>query len=56
MQKLRIYFSAENLLTITPLTKLLDPETSIASKNSRFGVGKIYPLSRTLSFGVNVTF
>jgi hypothetical protein len=56
MQKLRIYFSAENLWTITPLTKLLDPETSIASRYSRFGVGKIYPLSTTLSCGLNVTF
>ncbi len=56
MQKLRIYFSAENLLTITPMTKLLDPETAFASRYSRFGVGKIYPLSMTLSFGLNVTF
>ena len=56
MERLRIYFSAENVLTITSLTKLLDPETSIASRYSRFGVGKIYPLSTTISIGLNVTF
>jgi hypothetical protein len=55
IRKLRIYFSAENLLTLTPLTKLLDPETSFVSVGNR-GVGKVYPLSRTLSFGLNVTF
>jgi len=53
IEKVRFYFSGENMLTITKLTKLLDPETSIAS-GAR--VGQIYPLSKTVSFGINLTF
>lgn len=51
IQDLRIYFSGENLWTGTSLVKQFDPET-ISS-----GVGGIgYPLSRTLSCGLNVSF
>lgn len=51
IQDLRIYFSGENLWTGTSLAKQFDPET-ISS-----GVGGIgYPLSRTLSCGLNVSF
>ncbi len=53
IEKVRFYFSGENMLTITKLTKLLDPETSIASG---VRVGQIYPLSKTVSFGINLTF
>jgi len=59
LSKLRVYFSGENLLTITSLTKLLDPETSIVSgtqNGGKWGIGNIYPLSRILSFGINTTF
>lgn len=58
IQKVRIYFSGENLLTITGLTKILDPETSFVSQTNAggYGIGKIYPLSRTLSMGINLTF
>lgn len=51
MQNLRIYFSGENLLTFTKMTNLFDPET--IGEN---GTGNVYPLSRTYSFGVSVTF
>lgn len=51
IQDLRIYFSGENLWTGTSLVKQFDPET-ISS-----GVGGIgYPLSKTLSCGLNVSF
>ncbi|MFH0759528.1 MAG: TonB-dependent receptor [Bacteroidota bacterium] len=59
VQKLRVYFSGENLLTFTKLTKLLDPETSVVSGTDiggRNGIGRVYPLSRVISFGLNVTF
>lgn len=57
IQKLRIYFSGENLLTITKLTKLLDPETGLLNKNDYVtGQAEVYPLSRVLSFGINATF
>ncbi len=53
IEKVRFYFSGENMLTLTKLTKLLDPETSIASG---INMGQIYPLSKTVSFGINLTF
>lgn len=58
IQKLRLYFSGENLLTLTKLTDLLDPETGFATtgyKGTR-GIGRVYPLSRVYSFGLNLTF
>lgn len=47
---LRIYFSGENLLTFTKMTKIFDPETI-----SGVDLGNVYPLSRTYSFGVSIT-
>lgn len=59
LHKARIYVSGENLLTFTKLPKTLDPETAIAS-DPRFGgsqnTGAVYPISRNLSFGINLTF
>ena len=51
-QKIRFYFSGENLWTGTKLSSLFDPETFDDPKG--WG-GCVYPLNRTLSFGVNVT-
>lgn len=48
VNRARFYVSVDNLLTITKLIKSLDPELSIAD-------GKIYPLQRTYSFGVNLS-
>ena len=45
----RFFVSAENLFTITDLPSQFDPETI----DTDYGNG--YPLSRTFSFGVNVT-
>jgi len=52
VQKARIYISGENLLTFTKLTKLFDPEAT----GGGLGGGKIYPLQKVYSFGVNLTF
>lgn len=51
-QKIRFYFSGENLWTGTKLSSLFDPETF--DDPNGWG-GCVYPLNRTLSFGVNVT-
>ena len=51
ISRLRVYFSGENLATFTRMTKIFDPET--IEGNS---LGNVYPLSRTYSFGVSVTF
>lgn len=54
VQNLRLYFSAENLFTISGIEDMFDPETTQAAGD--FSDGKTYPLSRTFSFGLNVTF
>ena len=51
VENLRIYFSGENLLTFTRMTDLFDPET--IGENVQ---GNVYPLTRTLSFGLSTTF
>lgn len=53
VQNLRLFFSAENLATMTKFTKLGDPEIIDAEG---WGFSKTYPLSRNYSFGVGVTF
>jgi len=52
VERVRLYVTGENLVTITGMTKLFDPE----ALGGGWGSGKIYPLSRLLSMGVNVTF
>lgn len=68
IQKLKIYFSGENLFTFSPIykhTKLFDPETlgygdSDFGNNvgglSGVGQGYTYPMLKTFTFGLNVTF
>lgn len=57
----RVFVSAENLWTGTSLSKLFDPETvdggnTDTNANAWIkGSGNAYPLSRTWSFGINVT-
>lgn len=51
IQNLRVYFSAENLFTITEMPHQFDPEligTSFSGSNG-------YPLSKTFAFGLNIT-
>ena len=50
VDRARIYFSGENLVTFTKLAKTLEPESALLS------LYPTYPVSRTLSFGVNITF
>lgn len=52
LQNLRVYVSGENLLTITSLEKVIDPE--LAGYGWQGGMS--YPLSRTYSFGLSVNF
>ncbi|MHA7109894.1 SusC/RagA family TonB-linked outer membrane protein [Sunxiuqinia elliptica] len=54
LKKVNVYVSAENLLTITKLNDIFDPE-ALTGMNSQTA-GKTYPMQRTLSVGVNVTF
>ena len=51
IDNLRVYFSGENLATFTRMTDLFDPET-IGENDT----GSVYPLQKTFSFGLSVTF
>lgn len=46
----RLYVSGENLITFSSLPSTFDPEALYGS----FGAGKIYPLSKSFSFGLTV--
>lgn len=50
---LRVFVSAENIWTITNFTGIADPELAGVGP---WGLGKIYPLSKTYSVGLSVTF
>jgi TonB-linked SusC/RagA family outer membrane protein len=50
---LSVVVSGENLATVTGLTKLFDPE---ALSTIGWGAGKIHPLRRVYSAGINVNF
>ena len=52
LNKVRVFFSGDNLFTISSIFGVFDPE----AVGGAMGNGKIYPLSRTLSCGVNVSF
>ncbi|WP_290455324.1 SusC/RagA family TonB-linked outer membrane protein [Paramuribaculum intestinale] len=56
VERLRVYVSGENLANITNFSKMGDPELIEAYNEYGAGFGKIYPLSRTFSCGLNVTF
>jgi TonB-linked SusC/RagA family outer membrane protein len=53
--KLRVYVSGENLATFSNMPDFIDPEFA-GITNTNGGEGKIYPLQRTWSFGMNLTF
>lgn len=58
MSNVRIFFSAENLFTLTGLPEGFDPETIHTGYGSGDGTwsSKTYPLSRTFSTGLSVNF
>lgn len=60
LSKLRIFLSVENLFTISGLPDSFDPETLGSGYGNWNGSvtesAKSYPLSRTVSTGLSVTF
>lgn len=52
IKSFRVYFNAENLLTFSPIKGMFDPEGIFGT----YGQGKIYPLSKIISLGLNVNF
>ena len=60
LQKIRVYFSAENLFEFDHMNGMpLDPETTDYKSgygSGSWSFGRSYPFSRTLSFGLQATF
>lgn len=54
MESIRVYFSGENLLTFTNLVEGIDPEATYGTSGR--SSGRVYPLSKTMSFGIQVSF
>lgn len=55
INKFRVYLSGENLWTATNLTDIFDPET-IDDRPDDIENSYVYPLSRTISAGINLNF
>lgn len=52
MSNVRVYVSGDNLWTVSSITGVFDPETL----GGDWGEGKLYPLCKTISVGLNVNF
>lgn len=52
LKKLRVFVTGENLITITEISGIFDPEAT----GGYWGNGKIYPLQKSFSMGLNVQF
>jgi hypothetical protein len=52
LSQVRVYISGDNLLTFSDITGIFDPETL----GGDWGPGKLYPLTKTISVGLNVNF
>jgi hypothetical protein len=59
VQRARIYFSGENLITFDKLGDMpIDPEIDFSQTqldNDRAGFGRVYPYRKTIAFGLQVT-
>lgn len=55
IKKFRVYVSSNNLYTLTGYSGI-DPETSYDGKEFGLDMYNVYPKTRTVTFGVNVTF
>ena len=58
IDRLRVYFSGENLFEIDNLDLPIDPEVDYTSAglNDPNTFGRVYPYSRSVSFGLQLTF
>lgn len=52
ISSVRTYVSGDNLLTFSDISGVFDPETL----GGDWGEGKLYPLQRTISVGININF
>ncbi len=52
MKGVKVYFSGENLLTFTKLSKIFDPEGIFSSNSYTSEGGKNYPMNKVVSLGL----
>lgn len=52
MQSVRVYLSGDNMVTFSQITGIFDPELL----GGDWGPGKLYPLSKVMSVGLNINF
>ncbi|WP_084418759.1 SusC/RagA family TonB-linked outer membrane protein [Arenibacter certesii] len=52
LKKLRVFVTGENLITLSDISGIFDPEAT----GGYWGNGKIYPLQKSYSMGLNVQF
>ena len=52
MENVRFYISGDNLLTFSQISGIFDPELL----GGDWGAGKLYPLSKVISLGLNINF
>lgn len=52
LKKFRVFVTGENLITISDISGIFDPEAT----GGYWGNGKIYPLQKSYSMGINVQF
>lgn len=55
LSRLRVYFSADNLLTITSFEGV-DPEAGVRNNTDSEDKRSYYPLTKSFSFGINASF
>lgn len=55
-ENIRFYVTGQNLLTFTKMLKAFDPETVLTDKDKIDRNKGVYPLNKSISFGLNVTF
>ena len=53
---IRIYVTGQNLLTFTDMLKVFDPETVLTDTEKINDNKGVYPITKSISFGLNVTF
>ncbi|GHT42293.1 hypothetical protein AGMMS49965_13520 [Bacteroidia bacterium] len=57
IDKVRVYFTGQNLFTWTKLSKMYDPEIiGTAARDTGVANNLSYPIAQAFSFGLNVTF
>lgn len=56
IQKARVFISGGNLVTIKSLPKDMDPEQSLYGEQGYANNGSFYPMAKTFTLGLNLTF